>query len=57
MAAGGGKPLCGVDIVFGVDFLAVRGGNLFVPEMVIYEEPVEVIVGVKRAVDGGVSGV
>ena len=58
MAAGGGKPLCGVDIRCGVGFLAGRGGrDLLVAGMTLKEDPVDATGGEKREVEGGVGGV
>jgi hypothetical protein len=57
MAAGGGKPLWGVDIG-GVDLRAGKGGrDLLAVDIAGYEEPVEATAGEKREVEGGVGGV
>jgi hypothetical protein len=59
MAAGGGKPLWGVDIDGAADWVAVSGGRDLLP----FEQggkvgpPVEATAGEKREVDGGVGGV
>ena len=58
MAAGGGKPLCGVDISLGVGLRAGSGGrDLFVVDAPGKEEPLVATAGENREVEGGVGGV
>lgn len=52
MAAGGGKPRCGVDICCVVDFAVGSGGS----DLFVGKGPVEATTGEKREVDGGVGG-
>lgn len=58
MAAGGGKPRCGVDID-GVEVLAGgKGGSDLLEEgLEGSDAPEEATAGEKREVDGGVGGV
>jgi hypothetical protein len=56
MAAGGGRPRCGVDICGVVDFEVGSGGRDLLLGMAGNEGPDEVTAGEKREVDGGVGG-
>lgn len=57
MAAGGGKPLWGVDIDVPIDLLVGRWCGLLVEDMEGRDDPIEPTTGEKQDVDGGVGGV
>lgn len=57
MAAGGGRPRCGLDICCVEGFAAGNGGNdLFVADSGGNDDPVDTTAGEKRDVEGGVGG-
>ena len=58
MAAGGGRPRCGVDMDGAIDLVAGRGGrDLLMTGNGVNAGPAETTAGEKREVDGGVGGV